>query len=233
MTCILLLALFVSLMPPPVDCFRVDCSPEHTHKTYIKRVQQPNQLRQDDKLPPQPYTSQDRAWRFPDASSVRHIGDTTLPTLTDQDRLWRMPDPKQVRRASNTVETYTNNDRMWRKPHDQLTRHQTKLPEPLRGDEHFWWRDDKIFRNLLLEETDADALNDCNRVRPQLLSEPSKHLFRRPPSRLSRHPHSFNDHKRQLDGDVLSTMTDDDRLGWLTENTQKLLLEEEGRFIEE
>lgn len=234
MICIPVLALFLTVTPVlvPVDGFRVDCSPEHTHKTYIKRVLQPSQLRKDDKQPPQAYTSQDRTWRFPETSSVRPIGDTTLTTLTNQDRLWRMPDPKQVRHSSTTMGEYTDQDRMWRNPHYKLTRHEAQLPESFKDDERFWWRDDKTFYNLLLEEM-GDDLKDGDQVRPQPLSEPSKNLFRRSPARLSRHPHSFDDHMRQFDADVVSTMTEDDRFGWLTENTHKLLSEEEGRFLEE
>jgi hypothetical protein len=234
MTFIPPLALFltVTLVHVPVDGFRVDCSPEHTYKTYIKREQQPNQLRKDDKQLPKAFTSQDRTWRFPETSSVRPIGDTRLPTLTDQDRLWRLPDPKQLRHTSTTMGTYTDQDRMWRNPHDKLTRHQAQLPDPFKDDERFWWKDDKTFQHLLLEEV-CDELKDGDQVCPQPLSEPSKTLFRRPLARLSRHPHSFDDHMRQLDADVVSTMTEDDRLGWLTENTHKLLLEEEGRFLDE
>jgi hypothetical protein len=232
MKCVLLLSLLYTLLLAPVGCFRVDCSPEHTRKTYLKRVQEPNQLQRDDKLPPQTYTSQDRTWRFPDASNVRPIGDTTLPALTVQDRLWRMPDPRQVRHTSTTMGTFTDRDRMWRNPHYALTRHQSQLPEPLKDDERFWWRDDKTFRNLLLEDEETDDLIDDKCICPQPPSEPNMNIFRRPSPRRSRHPHSFGDHKQQLDAEVMTTMTEDDRLGWLTENTQKLLSEEEGRFIE-
>jgi hypothetical protein len=155
--CLLLVALAITLVPQLADCFRVDCSPEHTGKTYIRRVQQTNHMRQDHKLPPKTYTNHDRTWRFPHISSVRPIGDAKLPTLTDKDRLWRTPDPKSIRHTSTTVGTYTDQDRMWRYPQYELTRHQAQLPEPFKDEERFWWRDDKTFRNLLLDKAENDG----------------------------------------------------------------------------
>lgn len=222
----LLTAPLLALLLPPVYCFHVDSSPELARKTFIKRVQPPNYLQKHDQPAPRPYTSQDRTWRFPEPSQVRPAGDTTLASMQDEDRMWRAPHPTQVRHSSE-MGTYLDNDRMWRKPNYEMARHDSRFPEPLRDDERFWWKTD-TFHNLLLEEDDDNE----QFVVVTSMPESSKTLFRRPSARLSRHPHSVDD-GRQYDDEVVSTMTEDDRLGWLTENTHKLLSEQEGRSLDE
>ncbi|KAG7342386.1 hypothetical protein IV203_007479 [Nitzschia inconspicua] len=217
----------LALFSQQVCAFHVDSSPDLARRTFIQRKQNPNHLRKDQTATPQPFTDQERTWRFPDPSKIRPVGVTTLSSLKDEDRLWQAPGPRHVRHSSD-VATYSDEDRMWRKPHYELTRHETDFPEPLKDEERFWWKKD-TFQNLLLEKDDISMEERVGRPLP----EPSDILLRRPSARLSRHPHSMDEEVRQIERDVVSTMTEDDRLGWLTENTHMLLSREEVRLVKE
>ena len=196
-------------------CFHIDSSPEHARKTYLSREQNPNQIRHD-QLPPKAYTDDDRSWRFPQRNYVRAVGDTKLSSLASQERL-RQPAPKLIRTAPS-MGTYLDEDRMWRKPGQTLTRKKDCLPpETLKDEERFWWKGEN-FEQLLLEDNEEFTMHDSA----------SQHagggnLFRRPTAKFSRHPHS----KGEFDDNAASTMVEDDSLGWLTESTHKLLMDDE------
>lgn len=247
MTRFFAIAVIVTLLAPRrvVHGFHVDSSPKLTHYTYLQREQPPQYLQPHDHAshPPKAYTDQERTWRFPDASKVRPIGDKTLSNLKDEERLWQAPHPNQVRHSSQSLGgAYLDQDRMWRRPHYEMTRHQTHFPEHLTDDELlFWWnRNRDSFRNMLLEEDEVDAMKEAAAAAggtQPYSSSSDRTMFRRqrPTARFSRHPHSL-DGRHQMEDDVITTtMTEEDRLGWLTENTHRLLAEEESdeRSLEE
>jgi hypothetical protein len=208
----------LAISPMQGLCFHVDSSPERTRKTYLKREQKPSLIRHEDQLPPKAYTDEDRSWRFPKRSLVRPVGDTTLSNMTDQERLWRQPAPNMVRHTPY-VGKYLDEDRMWRKPSREIARHENSFPpDTLKDEERLWWKGEN-FEHLQLED-DEDDFFDADMAGHSI---GDRHLFRRPTSKFSRHPRSMS----EFDDDIVSTMVEDDSLGWLTESTNKLLMEEE------
>jgi hypothetical protein len=204
--------------------FHVDSSPELARKTFLKRVEEPDHIRHGDMQ--QAYTDKDRQWRFPDPSLMRPIGETALPSLTDQDRLWHFPTSNVVRHTSS-LGSYTDQDRMWGMPRSELMRHDDSFPPTLKDDERLWWKGED-FEHLLREDDDEDSVDWSREVfhsfSSATQSDKMENLFRRPGARFSRHPHSVG----KFDDEVVSTMLEDDVLGWLTENTNTILSDDMG-----
>jgi hypothetical protein len=187
---------------------------EATRKTFVfQRTKEPTHIRHEDQLPPEAYTDQDRRWRFPDASFMR--GEKSpLPSLTDQDRTWRFPDQHSIR-SSSTIEPYLDEERIdWVTPGQEFLRREDDFPAALQDEDRFWWKTGD-FDDLLLEDDDEIPV-----VQPYMESE--DRIFRKPSSKFIRHPHSLG----EFEGEYIHTMEDDDRLSWLTESTERLLMEE-------